>query len=720
MGKPQFITDVQACVDQIIEIVGKKIVFGMPIALGKPNHFVNALYQRAKADPDLDLTICTALGLEVPKPKSDLEARLMDPIAQRLWNGFVDFDYVTDLKAGTLPPNVTISEFYIKAGDGLTNAHTQQAFVCSNYTHAIRDLLDNGLNVFGSLVAPPGDGSRDEFSVSCNPDLVLEALAAAKKLGSQGRKMVSVGQINSNLPYMYGDAVVSADHYDFILEGMDFPLFSVPKGSVAPADHMLGLHVSALIRDGGTLQIGIGSLGDAIAAGLILRHTDNGTYHGVLEAAGIPQRYRELIGKIGGTGTFEQGLYGDTEMLVDVFLKLYDQGVLKRRVYDHVGLQSLLNQGRVSDRIPENILDILLDQGMISNPLTPDDLDFLTRYGILAGEWAMDNGTLVREGQALSPQLDNPRTRATLQSGLGKELQGGVVCHGGFFIGTREFYDRLNAMDPAERKRFPMTGVDVVNQLYGNEELRRLQRRDGRFVNAGMKATLLGAVVSDALENGSVVSGVGGQYNFVAMAHALEDARSIIMIRAVRNRRGKPVSNIVFSYGHTTIPRHLRDIVVTEYGIADLRGKCDRDIVAAMLNIADSRFQEELLAQAKQAKKIEADYQIPEVHRNNTPQALAEKLAPFSAAGHFPAFPFGTDLTDTEVLLARALKGVAGRLQARKFQTLAALAPWFFKSPTPAMADALARMGLDRPQSFKERALRAVVAFGLSRVLPRS
>jgi acyl-CoA hydrolase len=66
------------------------------------------------------------------------------------------------------------------------------------------------------------------------------------------------------------------------------------------------------------------------------------------------------------------------------------------------------------------------------------------------------------------------------------------------------------------------------------------------------------------------------------------------------------VSNIVWNYGHMTIPRILRDIVVTEYGIANLRSKSDKDIIAALLNVADSRFQAELLAKAKAAGKNKA------------------------------------------------------------------------------------------------------------------
>ena len=71
-----------------------------------------------------------------------------------------------------------------------------------------------------------------------------------------------------------------------------------------------------------------------------------------------------------------------------------------------------------------------------------------------------------------------------------------------------------------------------------------------------------------------------------------------------------------------TIPRHLRDIVLTEYGVADVRGRSDADVAAAMLAIADSRFQPALLAEAQRAGKLPASYRIPDAHRSNLPEAL--------------------------------------------------------------------------------------------------
>src|SRR4029078_9543379 len=180
-----------------------------------------------------------------------------------------------------------------------------------------------------------------------------------------------------------------------------------------------------------------------------------------------------------------------------------------------------------------------------------------------------------------------------------------------FFLGSRAFYRALRDLPEAELAKLRMTSVLFVNELYGDEAAKRRARVKGRFINNAMMATLLGDVVSDALENGQVVSGVGGQYNFVAQGFALEDARSIIMVRAIRAAHRRTTSNVRWNDGHTTIPRHLRDFVVTEYGIADLRGKTDRDVIAAMLAVAASRFQGELLRQAEGGATKEQGCQSP-------------------------------------------------------------------------------------------------------------
>jgi hypothetical protein len=69
----------------------------------------------------------------------------------------------------------------------------------------------------------------------------------------------------------------------------------------------------------------------------------------------------------------------------------------------------------------------------------------------------------------------------------------------------------------SQLEQFCMTGIAFVNQLYGQEELKRLQRKEARFINTGLIVTLSGAVNSDALEDGRVVSVTG---EIAAEAHA--------------------------------------------------------------------------------------------------------------------------------------------------------------------------------------------------------
>lgn len=301
---------------------------------------------------------------------------------------------------------------------------------------------------------------------------------------------------------------------------------------------------------------------------------------------------------------------------------------------------------------------------------------------------------------------------ALIDKGILKREVDGVLLHGGFFLGPRSFYKRLREMPREQLAKIQMMPISFTNELHGDEDAKRRARVGARFVNSGMMATLLGDVISDQLEDGRVISGVGGQYNFVAQAFALDDARSILTVKSTRGLGRKAASNIRWSYGHTTIPRHLRDIVVTEYGVADLRGRADEDVVAAMLAVADSRFQPELLARAKAAGKIATTYEIPAAHRENTPYRTAAALKPVRDAGLLPDYPLGSDLDATEQRLYHAL---------RVLQTASASPAGLLRLGMRGLSGAsdsaaLVRMGLALPRTITERVYRLLLSGAIKSV----
>jgi hypothetical protein len=156
----------------------------------------------------------------------------------------------------------------------------------------------------------------------------------------------------------------------------------------------------------------------------------------------------------------------------------------------------------------------------------------------------------------------------------------------------------------------------------------------------------------------------------------------------------------------------LRDLVVTEYGIADLRGRSDAEIAAALIGIADARFQDALVKHAKASCKLPGDWRVPDRARENTPERLEARLRPLGARGLLPLFPLGTDFDGDEQRLVPALQWLAQR--AATWRGRAALvAGLATASPVGAYESALARMGLARPKSLREWGLRRIVAAAL-------
>ncbi|MFW6057221.1 MAG: acetyl-CoA hydrolase/transferase C-terminal domain-containing protein, partial [Persicimonas sp.] len=542
MARPQIFDDCEDTTDAIIAHVGPRISLALPLGLGKPNHLVNALVRRAIAGDIEDLEIFTALSLGKPSADNELQRRLMEPVTERLFAGYEDLDYVGLLARSELPEHIRVHEFFFPPGAMMSSRQAQQAYKSVNYTHALREILAADIDLVGQLVAP---GLGDGYNLSCNTDISVDLF---ERLRARDQPPLLVGQVNRRLPAMGGRAEVSPETFDIVLDdpSYDYDLYAMPSVPPDDAEYMIGLRTAALLKDGGTIQVGIGNLGEAICWAATLRDRQPEEFERLLDAGGLTPQNRELIEREGGTGPFEEGLYASTEMLVEGIMQLYNAGVLKRRVFGDLETQQAANRGDVP-------------------------------------------------------------------------TSGGVVAHGGFFLGSPRFYDILRDLGDEGRADIAMTGVRFTNLLYGDEELKRAQRQHARFINETMKITLLGAAVSDALGDGRVVSGVGGQYEFVAMGNELDGARSILNLVSTRGRGDSAESNIVWNYAHTTIPRHLRDIVVTEYGVADLRGKSDRKIVEELIPIADARFQDELVEQARDAGKLPADYEVPEHARQNTP-----------------------------------------------------------------------------------------------------
>ncbi len=194
----------------------------------------------------------------------------MAPVVERLFGSWPELAYARALRDGSLPANVEVNEFFFLAGRWLGNARAQRSYISANYTHAVRYLVERGVNVVAQLVARK-DG---RYSLSSNPDTILDLMRT-------DAKFLLAGEVHPELPFMPGEAELEEDAFAHVLNdpSTDYPLFAPPREPIGLAEYAIGLNAARLVADGGTLQIGIGEEGDAAVQALILRHRENARFN---------------------------------------------------------------------------------------------------------------------------------------------------------------------------------------------------------------------------------------------------------------------------------------------------------------------------------------------------------------------------------------------------------------------------------------------------------
>lgn len=126
------------------------------------------------------------------------------------------------------------------------------------------------------------------------------------------------------------------------------------------------------------------------------------------------------------------------------------------------------------------------------------------------------------------------------------------------------------------------------------------QIRDFIAINSRFEVDLTGQISAETID-GEQISGVGGQLDFIRGARFSPGGKAILALPATTGKGN--ISRIVSKIGAqeiVTTPRGDVDYVVTEYGIAPLRGKSRREHAEALLQIAHPRFREELAASLTQ------------------------------------------------------------------------------------------------------------------------
>jgi len=159
-----------------------------------------------------------------------------------------------------------------------------------------------------------------------------------------------------------------------------------------------------------------------------------------------------------------------------------------------------------------------------------------------------------------------------------------------FAAGTAELYEWLD-----ENHDVAFLPVDVVN---APDVIAR--NRSMITLNGALSVDLHGQVVADTID-GRQYSGIGGHEDFIAPSGLSLDDRSLVCLRSTSVVGGAPISRIVPGLPEgsiVTTPRHQLDLVVTEHGVARLRGRTVRERAQALADVAAPEFRDALLERA--------------------------------------------------------------------------------------------------------------------------
>jgi acyl-CoA hydrolase len=155
-----------------------------------------------------------------------------------------------------------------------------------------------------------------------------------------------------------------------------------------------------------------------------------------------------------------------------------------------------------------------------------------------------------------------------------------------FALGSRELYDWLDGAD--EVRFLPVEVVNAPGEIARNRSM--------RSINGALAIDLYGQVAADVIGGGQH-SGIGGHEDFIAGAGLAAGGRSLVCLPATTRVAGRLVSRIHARLDAgmlVTTPRHQLDVVVTEFGAADLLGLTVEERARALVAVAHPDFRDEL------------------------------------------------------------------------------------------------------------------------------
>ena len=150
-------------------------------------------------------------------------------------------------------------------------------------------------------------------------------------------------------------------------------------------------------------------------------------------------------------------------------------------------------------------------------------------------------------------------------------------------LGSRRLYDYMDY-----RKDLLLKDV-----AWTNDPFRIAQNPKVMAINSAVEVDLTGQVCADSVGT-RVISGVGGQHDFMYGGSLSEGGKTFIAIPSMTEKGVSKINPVLAEGAGVVTTRHFVQNIVTEYGVAQLRGKSLAERARALINIAHPSVREDL------------------------------------------------------------------------------------------------------------------------------
>ena len=150
-------------------------------------------------------------------------------------------------------------------------------------------------------------------------------------------------------------------------------------------------------------------------------------------------------------------------------------------------------------------------------------------------------------------------------------------------LGSRKLYDYMDY-----RKDLVLKDV-----AWTNAPFRIAQNPKVMSINSAVEVDLTGQVCADSVGT-RIISGVGGQHDFMYGGSLSEGGKTFIAIPSMTEKGVSKINPVLAEGAGVVTTRHMVQNIVTEYGVAQLRGKTIAERARALIEIAHPSVREEL------------------------------------------------------------------------------------------------------------------------------